>query len=213
MFTDIELIMLRESSPPEFLKLLYNKIGPAGFEDGNRLNAYIADLLMDSSGIKQRIRYAIKCNIHNYLLHEPDGPLERARLQQIILMVIDQTGMSSDAAEELVYLFAYATGRISSYSPNKAYYNSLHPVKIAGKYGYADENNQVVIFPKYDRAKPFLNNRAKVFAKGKYGFIDRAGDEVIQLVFDQANDFAGKTTEVVLHGESFTIDLNGRIIQ
>ena len=33
MFTDIELIMLKESSPPEFLKLLYGKIGQEGFED------------------------------------------------------------------------------------------------------------------------------------------------------------------------------------
>lgn len=91
------------------------------------------------------------------------------------------------------------------YLHNRAYYNCLRPVKVAGKYGYADENNQVVIAPKYDRAK--------VFAKGKYGFIDRSGDEVITLVYDKADDFKGNTTEVVLNGEVFIIDINGRIIR
>lgn len=213
MFTDIELIMLKESSPPEFLKLLYGKIGQDGFEDSKKLNAYIADLLIDSSGIKQRIRYAITCNIQNYILREPVCLLEKVRLQQIVLMVKNQTVMSDEAAEEFVYLFAYATGRISSYSLNKTYYNCLHPVKVNGRYGYADENNQVVITPKYDRAKPFSCDRAKVCAKGKYGFIDRAGNEVIQLVYDKANDFQGETTEVVFNGESLIIDINGRTIR
>lgn len=213
VFTDIELIMLRESSPPEFLKLLYGKIGQDGFEDSKKLNAYIADLLVDSSGIKQRIRYAITCNIQNYILREPVCLLEKVRLQQIALMIKNQTGMSDEAAEEFVYLFAYATGRISSYLLNKTYYSCLHPVKVGGKYGYADEKNQVVIVPRYDRAKPFSYDRAKVFAKGKYGFIDRAGEEVIQLIYDKANDFTGKTTEVVLNGETLIIDLDGRIVR
>lgn len=110
MFTDIELIMLKESSPPEFLKLLYGKIGQDGFEDSKKLNAYIADLLIDSSGIKQRIRYAITCNIQNYILREPVYLLEKVRLQQIVLMVKNQTGMSDEAAEEFVYLLLMPPG-------------------------------------------------------------------------------------------------------
>lgn len=98
------------------------------------------------------------------------------------------------------------------YLHNKAYYICLHPVKVAGKYGYADENNQIVIAPKYDRAKPFSFDRAKVFANGKYGFIDRSGIEIIQLIYDKANDFKGNTTEVVLNGEVLIIDIDGRII-
>ncbi len=212
MFTDVEIEILREASPPEFLKLLYEKIGPQGFEDSKKLNAYIADLLMDTTGIKQRIRFAITSKIQFYILREPDGVLEKTRLQQIILMVKNQTGMSDETAEELVYLFAYATGRISSYSLNKTYYQFLHPVKVVGKYGYADENNNVVIAPKYDRAKPFLCDRAKVCVKGKYGFIDRSGDEIISIIYDNANDFTGKTTEVILDGVKHTIDINGSIV-
>ena len=89
----------------------------------------------------------------------------------------------------------------------------LRPVKVDGKYGYADKNIQVVIAPKYDRAKPFSYDRAKVFLNGKYGFVDRTGDEVIQLVYDKANDFYGNTTEVILNGEELTIDINGKIIK
>ena len=213
MLTTIEMSMLSESSPPEFLKLLYEKIGQDGFGDGKKLNAYIADLLTDSTGIKQRIRYAINSNIQNYILREPACTLERTRIQQIVLMVKNQTGMSDEAAEEFVYLFAYATGRISSYLINKTYYKFLHPVKIAGKYGYADESNQVVITPKYDRAKPFSYDRAKVCLKGKYGFIDRAGYEIIQLKYDRADDFKERITEVVLNEETLIIDLDGRIVR
>lgn len=213
MFTEMEMTILKESSPHEFLKILYGKIGQDGFEDSKKLNSYIADLMMDTSGIKQRIRYAITCNIQNFILREPCCLLENVRLKQIALMVKNQTGMSDEAAEEFVYIFAYATGRISCYSLNKTFYNCLHPVKVGGKYGYADENNQVVILPKYDRAKPFSCDRAKVFAKGKYGFIDRAGNEVIQLIYEKANDFVGKITEVVLNGETLIIDFDGRIVR
>lgn len=213
MFTEMEMTILKEALPHEFLKILYGKIGQVGFEDSKKLNAYIADLMVDTSGLKQRIRYAITCNIQNFILREPKCLLEKVRLQQITLMVKNQTGMSDEAAEEFVYLFAYATGRISSYSLSKTFYSCLHPVKVGGKYGYADDNNQVVIPPKYDRAKPFLCDRAKVLAKGKYGFIDRAGNEVVRLIYEKANDFMGKTTEVVLNGETLIIDLDGNIVR
>lgn len=211
MFDEFEMEMFSKATPPEFLKMLYQKIGQAGFEDSKRLNAYISDFLNENSGIKQHIKYAISCNIHRYVLREPCELLSKNRLQQIISMVKDQTGMGNEAAEEFVLLFAYATGRSSTYSLNKIYYQFFRPVKISGKYGYADEKNNVVIHPKYDRAKPFSCDRAKICIGGKFGFLDRYGDEVILAIYDKANDFKGDTTEVVLNGERIIIDKNGEI--
>lgn len=213
MFTDIEMTMMNDLPPHEFLRLLYEKIGEEGFGDSKKLNAYISDLMVDSNGVKQRIRYAIKSNIQQYVLREPRKQIEKTRFMQIVVIVKEQTGMSSEAAEEFVGLFSYATGRIMSYPFSKVYYPSLRPVKVNGKYGYADENNSVVIKPKYDRAKPFSNERAKVCIKSKYGFIDRSGYEVINIIYDKADDFTGKSTEVVLNGSKIVIDLDGNVIK
>lgn len=94
----------------------------------------------------------------------------------------------------------------------KTYYNSLHPVKVDGKYGYANAKNEVVIKAKYDRAKPFSCDRAKVYYKGKFGFIDRAGNEVIQVKYEKARDFKNGKTSVTLNGKKLSIDIYGNII-
>lgn len=207
------MIMLNDLSPHEFLRLLYEKIGEEGFRDSKKINAYISDLMVDFNGVKQRIRYAITSNIQQYILREPAEEIEKTRFMQIVVIVQNQTGMSNEAAEEFVGLFAYATGRIKTYPFNRVYYSSLRPVKVNGKYGYADENNSVVIKPKYDRAKPFINDRAKVCTRGRYGFIDRSGDEVIKLIYDKAEDFTEATTDVVLNGSKIVIDLDGNVIK
>lgn len=212
MFNDIELIMLSKSSPPEFFKLLYKKIGQEGFENSKKLNAYISDLLVDSNGVKQRIRYAIAANMQYYILREPFKQIEKTRFKQIVALVKEKTGMSDEFAEEFVGLFAYATGRIATFNHKRTYYSSLHPVKIKGKYGYADDSNNIVINPQYDKAKPFMHDRAKVCISRKYGFIDRSGDEIIQIIYDNAEDFVGETTEVTLNEQKYVIDMDGNIV-
>lgn len=88
-------------------------------------------------------------------------------------------------------------------------FQSLHPVKIGGKYGFANENNQIVIPAEYSRVKPFVNNRAKVCKNGRYGFIDRSGTVVIPIIYEKADDFYEQKTSVVVNGSTYTIDLDG----
>lgn len=201
----------RGRSPHELLKCIYDEIGEDGFRDSKRLNAFIADLFDDTTGIKKRITYAVSSDLHLYILNEPEGRLEPYRLQYIIKIVEDHTGLSHINAEEIMRMFAYATGRIEIYEKEKKYYDSLHPVRVNGKYGYADSNNDVVISPKYDKAKPFVGDRAKVCIDGLYGFIDRSGYEVINLIYEYAEDFNREITEVILNGIKHVIDKNGII--
>lgn len=210
MFTQEELIALQKATPPEFFRLLYEMTDSECFLNSAKLIAYMEDLLDAPVNYKQRLRYAIVSNVQKYIIREPQKILDRARMQQIIQNVQIMTGMSDEAAEEIVCLFAYATGRWSTYSLKQAYHPVLHPVKVSGKYGYADGENNVVIPPAYDRAKPFSHDRAKVCKKNKFGFIDRAGNEVIALIYDRANDFSGNLTEVIFNGEKMIIDLNGQ---
>ena len=91
----------------------------------------------------------------------------------------------------------------------KVFHESLHPVKLNGKYGFADGNNRIVIDPVYDKVKPFSCNRAKVSINAKYGFIDRSGEIVIPITYDKAQDFYDNKAQVSIHGEAFFIDLTG----
>lgn len=95
---------------------------------------------------------------------------------------------------------------------NKVFYSSLHPVKSQGKYGFANNENQIVIQPIYDRVKPFSCDRAKVYKDKKYGFIDRSGYEVIKLIYDEADDFENNVAHVSLNGNTMCIDTNGNTI-
>lgn len=202
-----------EASPQEILKNLYGIIGEEGFQDSRRLKAFIADLYVDSSYMKQRLTYAVAAGLHMYILREPEGRLAPDRLLLIIQTAVAETGMAKDSAEEILRLFAYATGRIEGYEKEakKVYYASLHPVKVQGKYGYATADREIVIAPIYDKAKPFVEERAKVCRGGLYGFIDRAGNEVIGLRYTEAEDFCNGLAKVVCEGNRLVIDKNGTV--
>lgn len=46
----------------------------------------------------------------------------------------------------------------------------------SGKWGFIDGQQQWVIPPRFDDAKPFQGDRAAVKQNGKWGFINRRGD-------------------------------------
>jgi hypothetical protein len=54
------------------------------------------------------------------------------------------------------------------------------------KYGYLNEQQEVIIPCQFDTAKDFqANGLAMVGIASKYGLIDRAGKEVLPLVYDK----------------------------
>lgn len=228
-----------ESTLDSVIKIIFEKFGYDLLLDNNKFNSILSDLAPKMKSERKMIGAALEQGIGIHFVNTPVQEREPAvrksiRELQIIMsesaihIVISALILAMDWDTKLLELLPVSssseinnrtiekkcdTEATKTPTPYKAYYNCLRPVKVVGKYGYADENNQVVIAPKYDRAKPFSFDRAKVFAKGKCGFIDRSGDEVIPLVYDKANDFKGNTTEVVLNGEVLTIDIDGRIIR
>ena len=96
---------------------------------------------------------------------------------------------------------------------NKVFYSSLHPVKIHGRYGFANNENKIVIQPIYERVKPFSCDRAKVYKDKKYGYIDRSGSEVVKIIYDEADDFCNDIAKVQFNGITMFIDLNGNVIE
>lgn len=78
-----------------------------------------------------------------------------------------------------------------------------------GKWGFVDKNGNVIIEPKYDKAKSFSNNLAAVKSNGKWGFIDTEGRLVIDYQFLNADYFTkdGMVMVSETEGQYFTLKL------
>jgi len=61
-----------------------------------------------------------------------------------------------------------------------------------GKYGFRDENGNIIIPAKYDNADDFYDGLAKVGSRSsdKYGIIDKTGKEITPLKYDVIGDFS-----------------------
>ena len=81
------------------------------------------------------------------------------------------------------------------------------------KYGYKDENGNIVIPAKYDDALDFSDGLALVKIKGKYGFIDKTDKLVIPAKYDDAWWFKNGKAKVTLNGREFYIDKNGNEVK
>ena len=104
----------------------------------------------------------------------------------------------------------YIDNLVNLESPEeKAARKELVLVSLNGKYGFADENGNIVITLKYDYAKDFSVGLALVKLNGKWGYIDKNGNEVTSLKYDYAKDFSEGLARVKLNGKWGYIDKSG----
>lgn len=92
--------------------------------------------------------------------------------------------------------------------------DSIHPLKVNGKYGFVTDKGRTVIdFIWYD-ASEFSDDLASVKNEhGLYGYINRKGDVVIPCAWNYAGDFVkGKARVRNNTGDEFFIDKKGNII-
>jgi hypothetical protein len=74
------------------------------------------------------------------------------------------------------------------YTPKK-FNEGLAAISINGKYGYINNNFEVVIPPLYDHAYEFQNGLARIILIGEYGFINKHGENVVSPVFEFLRPF------------------------
>jgi hypothetical protein len=79
-------------------------------------------------------------------------------------------------------------------------------------YGYADENKNIVINPKYEYASSFKDGLALVRLGGVFGFIDKKENAIIPFKYDNAEHFDNGKAKVKFNDEIYFINKNGERI-
>ncbi|HZH86844.1 MAG TPA: WG repeat-containing protein [Brumimicrobium sp.] len=81
-----------------------------------------------------------------------------------------------------------------------------------GKYGFMNENGEVMISPSFEYASQFKNGLAVVIQDEKYGYINKNGEVMIQYQFEEALDFDHGRAIVVVNDKYGLIDVSGNYI-
>ena len=113
----------------------------------------------------------------------------------LAVFVFDIFGMYGDKTETL-----YGTG-------DKLFIQSVTPVCIDGKWGYADKSGSTTLKPQYSAAYAFnedTNDVAPVAVDGKFGYIKKDGEFVAQPQYSFAGSFSDK-------GLAKVVDENGNV--
>lgn len=113
----------------------------------------------------------------------------------LAVFVFDIFGMYGDKTETL-----YGTG-------DKLFIQSVTPVCIDGKWGYADKSGNTTLKPQYSAAYAFnedTNDVAPVAVDGKFGYIKKDGEFVAQPQYSFAGSFSDK-------GLAKVVDENGNV--
>lgn len=113
----------------------------------------------------------------------------------LAVFVFDVFGMYGDKAETF-----YGTG-------DKLFIQSVTPVCIDGKWGYADKDGQTTLKPQYTAAYAFNEDTSDVVSvavDGKFGYIKKDGEFVAQPQYSFAGSFSDK-------GLAKVVDENGNV--
>ena len=121
----------------------------------------------------------------------------------LAVFVFDIFGMYGDKAETL-----YGTG-------DKLFIQSVTPVCIDGKWGYADKSGSTTLKPQYSAAYAFnedTNDVAPVAVDGKFGYIKKDGEFVAQPQYSFAGSFSDKGLAKITdeNGNVGFVDSRGR---
>ncbi len=80
------------------------------------------------------------------------------------------------------------------------------------KWGFVDEQGEVVVEAEYDDVEPFCEGRAVVTKGGCYGLIDRDGKLMIPTVWEDLSYDGSHLCYVDQEGRRGVIDRNGRVV-
>lgn len=85
-------------------------------------------------------------------------------------------------------------------------------IHTAGRYGFRNDEGEIIIDPRYQNAWYFSDGLARVMIDSLWGFIDRNGEIVIEPRYDLAWDFQNGLALVMVDGKYGYIDRQGSFV-
>lgn len=110
--------------------------------------------------------FTIPCHYTNIFIYHSDQ-------EYALIKINDKSGFARKSTGEIVVPCIYET----SFGYQSEFREGLVPMKKNGKFGYINEENDIVIPFNYDWAGPFSEGFAVVEKYGKYGYVDRYGND------------------------------------
>ncbi|MGE5458902.1 MAG: WG repeat-containing protein [Methanobacterium sp.] len=99
------------------------------------------------------------------------------------------------------------SGTTNNYSDEE-----LQQVQVGDKWGFEDQNGNMVIRPQFDEVNCFSEGRAPVKIGEKYGYIDKSGKMVVNAQYDSAGNFSEGRAIVCTNEKNGYIDVNGNVV-
>ncbi len=90
---------------------------------------------------------------------------------------------------------------------------NLIPYRIGDKWGYSNEDGEIVIKPKFQEVGEFRDKITWVKKRGKYGYIDKKGRKKTCFKFDKASYFGLGVALVQKGNKKYCINLKGRKVK
>ena len=109
--------------------------------------------------------------------------------------------------KKLLILFSFAFSASLLYATLTPYYSATDR-----KYGYKNEQGDVVVPPRYDLAYEFNEGLAAVRVNRLYGYIDEQGREVVVPTYDRTWKFIGGAAAVEKDGKYGFIGKRGEVL-
>ena len=105
---------------------------------------------------------------------------------------------------------------VNKNSRHRDYNSFIHDgfirIYVNGKYGYANAQGEIAIYPQFERAENFNEGLAAIYQDGKWGYIDQTGKIVIKPQFDYAKYFDNGVATVRKGSMRFIIDTKGKFV-
>ena len=93
------------------------------------------------------------------------------------------------------------------------YDNGIYAASILGKYGFINQNDEIVIPFEYDEVSHFSEGLAGVIIGDKWGYINEKNEMVIECQYDYIGLFQDGVARVGKDGNHFLIDQNGNLVE
>jgi len=149
-----------------------------------------------------------------YKANQFKNGIAKVYLNQMTSCDIDKQGNQLDNSEynlSFEELINEMQKEFDDYRDNKKYefYNGLALQEKAGKFGYIDVNENIIIPCKYEKASRFSESYAAVCINHKFGFIDKSDNEIIKFQYQDAVSFSESLAKVQLNNKWGFIDKTG----